>query len=126
MYGRFHTCHAISSRRVAAASRYSGGTQNDERGAVERADVVLRQADLVGEALADQGGHVVGATLVGREDLEPDAVDTDERAALGELADRRDVRLLVLVTDEDTTEVGAAVGEEVLLHVAVLASSRCG
>ena len=62
---------------------------------------------------------MVGAALVGREDLEPDAVDADERAALGELADRRDVGLLVLVTDEHTPEVGAAVGEEILLHVAV-------
>ena len=69
---------------------------------------------------------MVGATFVGREDLESDAIDTDEGAALGELADRRYVGLLVLVTDEDTTEIGAAVGEEVLLHVAVLASSRCG
>ena len=75
---------------------------------------------MVGEAFADQGGHVVGATFVGREDLEADAIDTDEGAALGELADRRHVGLLVLVTDEDTTEIGAAVGEEVLLHVAVL------
>ena len=82
--------------------------------------MVLRQADLAGEALANQRGDVVGAPLVGRQDLEADAIDTHEGAALGQLANRRHIGLLVLVTDEDPTEIGAAVGEEVLLHVAVL------
>ena len=47
------------------------------------------------------------ATLVGREDLEADAIDADEGAPLGELANRRHVGLLVLVTDEHATEIGA-------------------
>ncbi len=81
--------------------------------------MILRQAHLRREALAHQRSDVVGAPLVGGDDLEPDAVDADERAAFGELADRRDVGLLVLVTDEHPPEVGAAVGEEILLHVAV-------
>ena len=64
-------------------------------------------------------GDVVGPALVGRDDLEADAVDADERAPLGELADGRDIGLLVLMADQHATEVGAAVGEQVLLHVAV-------
>ena len=120
MYGRCQTCHAIClAPSPRAASRCSGRHPERRPGRGERADVVLREADLARVALADQGGDVVGAALVGGEDLEADAVDADERAALGELADRRDVGLLVLVADEHTTEVGAAVGEEVLLHVAV-------
>ena len=75
--------------------------------------MVLREAHLrLVYPSRTSAADVVGAALVGRDDLEPDAVDADERAAFGELADGRDVGLLVLMADEHTPEVGAAVGEE--------------
>ena len=72
-----------------------------------------------GQAVVHERRHVVGAAVVGREQLEADPVDADERAALGELADRCDVVLLVLVPDQHPAEVGARAVEDVLLHVAV-------
>src|SRR5436305_2714424 len=94
------------------------GDRVRELGRRQAAHVVLAEADLVGVARSDERHHLVGPLVVGSEQFVAAAVVADERAPLGNAAYVVHVGRLALVADEGAGQVGAVLGEDLLLHVA--------